>query len=191
MTKLEAQLEKYLMHGPTFGKGVYLAPGAVVIGDVTLGDQASVWCNAVLRGDINRIAIGEGSNIQDNSVVHLADDYPCVVGRHVTVGHSVVLHACTVEDECLIGMGSTLLDGVVVGHHSIVGANSLVKQGMVIPPGSLVLGSPARVVRALTEAEQRKLKGMALKYVKLSAYYLKNKLSATTQNVPGNQPDEN
>ena len=129
------------------GQNVYIARGAVVVGDVTIGDHSSVWYNAVLRGDINRIVVGHHTNIQDNAVLHLADDYPCVVGDYVTVGHSAIVHACTVGDEVLIGMGATILDGAVIGEQSLIGANALVTQSSQIPSGSLVLGSPARVVR--------------------------------------------
>ena len=171
------RLDRYLGKKPVLAEGVYLASTAVVLGDVTLGKFSSVWYNAVLRGDIHRIVVGEYSNIQDNSVVHLADDFPCLIGRWVTVGHSAIVHACTVEDECLIGMGATILDGAVIGAQSIVGANALVTQGMVVPPGSMVLGSPAKVKRALTEEERQSLKGWAEKYVYNAAYCLKNNIN--------------
>jgi gamma-carbonic anhydrase len=171
------QLNRFLRKKPKLGEGVYLAKTAVVLGDVTLGSFCSVWYNAVLRGDINRIEVGEYSNIQDNAVVHLADNFPCIIGRWVTVGHSAIVHACTVEDECLIGMGATVLDGAVIGAQSIVGANALVTQGMVVPPGSMVLGSPAKVVKSLTDAQRNSLKGWAEKYVHNAAYCLKNDIN--------------
>lgn len=174
---LERQLETFLRKNPVLGANVYIAKTAVVIGDVTLGAHSSVWYNAVLRGDINRIEVGEYSNIQDNAVVHLADDYPCLIGRHVTVGHSAIVHACTVEDECLIGMGATVLDGAVIGAQSIVGANALVTQGTVIPPGSMVLGSPAKVVRSLSAADRELLRSWADKYVANAAYCLKHNIN--------------
>jgi len=167
----------FLRKQPTLGAGVYIASTAVVLGDVTLGAHSSVWYNAVLRGDINRIVVGDYSNIQDNSVLHLADDFPCILGNYVTVGHSAIVHACTVEDECLIGMGATILDGAIIGGQSIVGANALVTQGARIPPGSMVLGSPAKVVRALTPAERDSLRTWAEKYVKNAAYCLKHKIN--------------
>jgi len=120
------QLEAHLRKQPVLGVGVYIASTAVVLGDVTLGDHASVWFGAVLRGDIHRISVGAYSNIQDNAVLHLADDFPCVIGEWVTVGHSAVVHACVVGDECLVGMGATILDGAVIGAQSIIGANALV-----------------------------------------------------------------
>ena len=177
MGDVEKQLDMFLRTQPKIGQGVYIAQGAVVLGDVTLGDHSSVWFNAVLRGDINRIVLGHHSNVQDNAVFHLADDYGCILGNYVTVGHGAIVHACTVKDEVLVGMGSTILDGAVVGEQSIIGARALVTQGMQIPPGSLVLGSPAKVVRALSDPERSKLKSMAEKYVHVAAYYVKNNIA--------------
>jgi gamma-carbonic anhydrase len=174
MPDLERQLETFLRKRPAVAPDAYIAKTAVVIGDVTLGPKSSVWYNAVLRGDINRIVVGEGSNIQDNAVVHLADDYPAIIGRYVTVGHSAIVHACTVEDECLIGMGATVLDGAIVGAQSIVGANALVTQGTIIPPGSMVLGSPAKVVRSLSPEDRATLRKWAEKYVANAAYCLRH-----------------
>jgi gamma-carbonic anhydrase len=171
------QLDKFLRRKPKLDKGVYLAQGAVVIGDVTIGAHSSVWYGAVLRGDINRIVVGHHTNIQDNAVLHLANDFPCLVGNRVTVGHGAIVHACKVGDEVLVGMGAVILDGAVVGKQSIVGAKALVKQGMKIPPGSLVIGAPARVVRKLTKSERAKLKWWAQKYVDNAAYCLKHKLN--------------
>ncbi|HVV72465.1 MAG TPA: gamma carbonic anhydrase family protein [Verrucomicrobiae bacterium] len=172
MSDLEKQLNTFLGRKPSLGRGVYIAKGAVVLGDVTLGDFSSVWFNAVLRGDINRIVIGHHSNVQDNSVFHLADDYPCVLGNYVTVGHGAIVHACRVADEVLVGMGSIILDGAVIGEQSIIGAGALVTQGHEIPAGSMVLGSPAKVVRALSQPERARIKGYAEKYVGVAEYYL-------------------
>jgi carbonic anhydrase/acetyltransferase-like protein (isoleucine patch superfamily) len=174
---LQRQLDTFLRKQPVLGPNVYIAKTAIVFGDVTLGAHSSVWYNAVLRGDINRIVVGDYSNIQDNAVVHLADDYPCLIGRYVTVGHSAIVHACTVEDECLIGMGATILDGAIIGAQSIIGANALVTQGTVIPPGSMVLGSPAKVVRTLSPADREMLSTWADKYVANAAYCLKNNIN--------------
>jgi carbonic anhydrase/acetyltransferase-like protein (isoleucine patch superfamily) len=176
MHPVNAQLDRFLRRQPRLGKGVYIARGAVVLGDVELKARSSVWYNAVVRGDINRIVIGRGSNIQDNAVLHLADDYPCLIGEFVTVGHAAIVHACTVEDEVLVGMGATILDGAVIGAQSIVGANALVTQGAQVPAGSLVLGAPARVVRALTPGERAGLKSWADKYVANGAYCLKHRI---------------
>src|SRR5256885_2485058 len=125
MTDMTRQLETFLRKRPALGRDVYIARGAVVVGDVTLGDFSSVWYNAVLRGDINRIVVGHHTNIQDNAVLHLADEYPCLVGNYVTVGHSAIVHACTVGDDVLIGMGAIILDGAVIGQQSLIGANAL------------------------------------------------------------------
>ena len=147
-----------------------------MVGAVTMGDASSVWYGAVLRGDIQRIEIGEGTNIQDNAVVHLADDYPAILGRYVTVGHSAIVHACTVGDECLIGMGATILDGAEIGAQCLIGANALVTPGTRIPPGSMVLGSPGKVVRALSDSERAGLKYWADKYVANAAYHLEHRI---------------
>lgn len=183
MTELDARLDQFLRRPPTLGRDVYIARGAVVVGDVTLGDHASVWYNAVLRGDINRIVVGHHTNIQDNAVLHLADKLPCLVGSYVTIGHAAIVHAATVGDECLVGMGAVILDGAVIGEQSLIGARALVTQGMQIPPGSLVLGAPAKVVRALTPEERAKLKTFAEKYVGTAVYCLKQEI-----NVAGPPP---
>jgi carbonic anhydrase/acetyltransferase-like protein (isoleucine patch superfamily) len=167
------RLKTYLDREPNVDPTTYLASGAVVIGAVTLGEKSSVWHNAVLRADINTIEIGEGSNVQDGTIVHLADDYGVKVGRYVTIGHAAMIHACEIGDECLIGMQATVLDGAVVGAQSIVGAGALVTKGTRIPEGSLVLGSPAKVVRQLSEEERGQLKGMAEKYVTVSREHKK------------------
>jgi len=174
MGALDRQLDRFLRRRPKIGRSVFIARTATVIGDVTLGAHASVWYGAVLRGDINCIVVGHHCNIQDNAVLHLADDYPCLLGDWVTVGHGAVVHACKVGDEVLVGMGAVILDGAVIGKQSLIGARALVTQGMKIPPGSLVLGTPARVVRKLTPAERGDLKGWAQKYVDNGAYCLRH-----------------
>jgi carbonic anhydrase/acetyltransferase-like protein (isoleucine patch superfamily) len=172
---IEERLKTHLGKSPFLDPTAYVAPGAVVVGDVRLGPKSSVWPTAVLRGDIHFIDVGEGSNIQDGAVVHLADDYPAVIGKYVTVGHRAIVHACTIEDECLIGMGAIILDGAVVGRRSIVGAGAVVTQKQVIPPGSLVLGMPAQVKRRLSDREQEELRGWAEKYVAVAeAHRAKN-----------------
>jgi carbonic anhydrase/acetyltransferase-like protein (isoleucine patch superfamily) len=161
------QRARFLYVQPQIDPTAYVAAQAVIIGDVRLGPRTSVWPTAVLRGDINYIEIGEGSNIQDGCIVHLADDLPVVVGKLVTVGHRAILHACTVEDECLIGMGATILDGAVIGKGSIIGAHALVTRGTRIPPGSLVMGTPAKVVRALNPEEIADIRIWADHYIDL------------------------
>ena len=173
MVSLEKRLNRALSARPKFGRRVYIAKGAVVVGDVTVGDFSSVWFNAVLRGDINRIVIGHHTNIQDSCVMHLADKIPCVVGNYVTVGHGAILHACTIGDEVLVGMGSTILDEVQIGDQCLIGARTLITSRTRIPAGSMVLGAPAKVVRALTAAERAGLKRLAEKYVRLAASYAK------------------
>jgi carbonic anhydrase/acetyltransferase-like protein (isoleucine patch superfamily) len=180
MGDLDSQLDQFLRRQPTLGEGVYLASTAIVVGDVTLGAHSSVWYHAVLRGDINYIKIGHHTNIQDGTVVHLADDYPCEIGNWTTIGHSAVVHACRIGDECLIGMNSTILDGADIGSQSIIGANALVTGGTQIPEGSLVLGSPAKVIRPLTPEERADLKPWAQKYVDNTAYCLKHNLNVGT-----------
>ena len=177
MSELDPRLDKFLRRQPKLGKNVYLAKTAMVIGDVVLGAQSSIWYGAVLRGDINSIVVGHHSNVQDNAVLHVADDFPCVLGNWVTVGHGAVVHACSVGDEVLVGMGAVILDGAVIGKQSIIGAKALVTQGTKIPPGSLVLGAPAKVVRKLSKEERAGLKVWAQKYVDNSAYCLKHCLS--------------
>jgi carbonic anhydrase/acetyltransferase-like protein (isoleucine patch superfamily) len=162
-------------HGkrPTFGADVYIAEGARLIGDVQIGEQSSVWFNSVLRGDIHRVLIGHHTNIQDNSVCHVADDYPCVVGNYVTVGHRVILHGCTVEDEVLVGMGATLMNGVIVGAQSIIGAAALLTEGLRVPAGSLVYGAPAKVISTLAAVERNRIKSWAEKYCHIAQQYLR------------------
>ncbi len=167
-------------HGvePRLGAGAWVHPRATVIGEVTLGRDSSVWPGAVIRGDVNSIAIGEATNIQDGSVLHVshktADNPaggPLAIGDRVTVGHTVILHACTIEDECLIGMGSIILDGAVVRKHVLLGAGSLVPEGKILESGHLYLGRPAKPVRPLTEAEIAYFNYSAGHYVKLAQSY--------------------
>lgn len=166
--KLEDRLKRYLHKTPKIHDTAWVAPGADVMGDVTMGRDSSVWYQAVLRGDINSIVIGEGSNVQDGSVIHLADEYGVNVGNLVTIGHGAILHACEVGDECLIGMRATILDGAVIGRNCIIGAHTLVPKGMVVPDGSLVLGTPGKIIRGLSLEEQRSIAGWALKYIPLA-----------------------
>ena len=158
---------RFLFVPPSIDPTAYVSPHAVVMGDVRLAAHSSVWPTAVLRGDINFIEIGEGSNIQDGAIVHLADDLPVRVGKLVTVGHRAILHACVVEDECLIGMGATVLDGAVIGRGSIIGAHALVTKDAQIPPGSLVMGTPGKVVRPLRPDEIAGIRVWADHYVDL------------------------
>lgn len=167
----------YRNHSPKIAKNVFVAPTASVIGDVEISEGSSIWFGVVLRGDVNPIRIGRGTNIQDLSVIHLnSNDSPqpssVTIGDNVTVGHRVVLHGCTIQDECLIGIGAILLDHVVVEKNSVVGAGSLVTAGTVIPSGWLAFGRPAKPVRKLTKIEIAGLALSAAHYRELAQTYL-------------------
>lgn len=170
MTTTE-RLQIYLEQEPSIHPTAYVASDAVVIGACTIGPSASIWHGCVLRGDIERIVVGEGSNVQDGTIVHLADDLGVYIGDYVTIGHKAMIHACTIEDECLIGMSATILDGAVIGARSIVGAGAVVTKDTVVPPGSMVLGTPAKVIRSLSAKEQMSVRDWATKYVEVSAYH--------------------
>ena len=160
-------------HTPTLGRGVFLAETCAVIGDTEIGDESSVWYSTVLRGDVMPIRIGARTSIQDGTVVHVTSGFSgTTIGSDCTIGHAAIIHACTVEDDCLIGMGSILLDGVVVGRGSLVGAGALVTPGTLIPPGSLVLGSPAKVKRPINDKEREQIAFGAQHYVELARRYL-------------------
>jgi carbonic anhydrase/acetyltransferase-like protein (isoleucine patch superfamily) len=157
---------------PTIDASAFVAPDATVVGRVTIGPAASVWFGAVLRGDVERIALGARSNVQDRSVIHVTTDrFATRIGEDVTIGHAVVLHGCSVGNRVLVGIGAIVLDGVEVGDDCMIGAGSLVTPGTKVPAGQLALGSPARVVRALREAELEHLRRSAANYVKLAARY--------------------
>jgi gamma-carbonic anhydrase len=166
---LARRLKKFLGRAPRVHPTAYVAPSATVLGDIRLGAHSSIWPGVVLRGDINFIKIGAGTNIQDGAVVHLADDFPAIIGRYTTIGHLALVHACRIGDECLIGMHATVLDGAVIGAQSLIAAGALVPKGMKVPRGSLVMGSPARVVRALTAKERAKHRALAEKYIQVAA----------------------
>jgi gamma-carbonic anhydrase len=157
---------------PRLDASNFVAETAAVIGDVTLGRDTSIWYGAVLRGDVHFITIGARSNVQDNAIVHVSrGTHPCRIGSGVTIGHSAVVHGCTVEDDCLIGMSAVVLDGAVIGAGSIVGAGAIVTRDTIVPPGSLVLGAPARVVRQLRDSEIESNRANAAHYVRMSAMY--------------------
>jgi len=162
------RLNVYLSQTPQVEEATFVAPSADLMGAVTLGKNASVWYQCVLRGDINTIEIGEGTNIQDGTVVHLADAHGVFIGKYCTIGHQAMIHACRIGDECLIGMSATILDGAVIGNQCIIGAGALVTKNTVVPDGSMVLGTPAKVIRPLTEDERKGLKSWAEKYVQVA-----------------------
>lgn len=149
----------------------FVAPGAAVIGRVTIGAGSSVWFGAVLRGDLNAIRVGRRTNIQDHCVLHVERDLPCVVGDGVIIGHQATVHACRVGDGALIGIGARILNGAVIGEHAVIGAGSVVLEGTKIPPHSLAVGVPAKVVRRLSAADARKSRLHALRYERLAADY--------------------
>lgn len=165
---VQERLAQFLGKTPDVSGALFVAANATLVGDVKLGPGSSVFYGAVLRADINSIVIGARSNVQDNAVVHLSDDAGVVVGEDCTIGHGAILHACTLEDGCLVGMGATVLDGARIGAGSLVGANALVPLRFTCPPGSLVFGSPAKVVRALSVAEREGLLKMAAKYTEVA-----------------------
>ena len=164
-------LHKFNNMKPNIKKANFVADSADIIGDVTAEENSSIWYNCTLRGDIAAIRIGKNSNVQDNSVIHVNHDTETIIGDNVTIGHRVLLHACTVEDGCLIGMGAIILDNSVIGTESIVGAGSLVTMGKKFPPRSLILGSPAKVVRTLTEKEVESIRENVASYVEISKEY--------------------
>ena len=164
---------------PKIGKNSWIAPSADVIGDVEIGEDCSIWFGSVVRGDVHYIKIGDRTSIQDLSMVHIthhkkadrSDGSPTVIGSDVTIGHRVMLHGCTIEDACLIGMSATILDNAVIGKESIVGASSLVTKGKVFPPRSLIMGSPAKRIRELTDEEVAELYASASRYVEFKNEY--------------------
>ncbi len=172
-------LIKFKEWTPKLGKNGWIADGASVIGRVTMGEDSAIWFGCVVRGDVHFITIGDRSNIQDLSMVHvthhkkedMSDGNPTHIGDDVTVGHRVMLHGCTIEDACLIGMSATILDGAVIGKESIVGAGSLVTKNKKFPPRSLIMGSPAKVVRELTDEEVEELYASARRYVSFKNEY--------------------
>ncbi|MBA2812817.1 gamma carbonic anhydrase family protein [Streptomyces sp. KM273126] len=153
---------------PKVDQAAFAAPTSVVLGDVTLNPEASVWYGAVLRAEFEPIVVGAGSNVQDNCTLHVDPGFPISVGERVSIGHNAVVHGATVEDDCLIGMGATVLNGAVIGAGSLVAAQALVPQGMRVPPGSLVAGVPAKVKRELTEEEREGIALNAAGYVELA-----------------------
>ena len=161
-------------HGkwPQIASSAYVDPASVIIGEVTIGEDSSIWPRCVVRGDVHYIRIGNRTNIQDGCILHvMRDQYPLIVGDEVTVGHSVTLHGCTIESRVLVGMGCIILNGAVIGQNSIIAAGTLITERTVIPSGSLVMGSPGKVKRALTEADQRSIAEYAARYVEYKNIY--------------------
>ena len=166
---------------PTIPKSAYVEDTAVVVGDVIMGEQCSVWFNAVIRGDVHSIRIGDRTNVQDLCMLHVTHDtHPLVIGSDVTVGHNVVLHGCTIKDRVLIGCGAIIMDGAVIGEDSVVGAGALVTENKIVPPKSLILGSPARVIRPVNAKELDWIKESAQNYIKYAGQYISSSAKTTT-----------
>jgi carbonic anhydrase/acetyltransferase-like protein (isoleucine patch superfamily) len=166
-------LEKFKDHFPKMGDGAFVHEAATVIGDVRIGKQSSIWPGVVLRGDMGAIVIGDETSIQDGTIAHITEGWSqTLIGNRVTVGHRVILHGCIVEDECLIGMGAILLDNCVIGKGSLVAAGTLVTVGMKIPAGSLVMGSPAKVIRQVSEKDRAMIESGWQTYVAYAKEYL-------------------
>jgi len=159
------------MDAGTVGLEVFVAPNATVLGDVTLGDRVGIWFGAVVRADKDRIAIGPDSNVQDNCVVHTSSGHPVRIGREVSVGHGAILHGCTIGDRVLVGMGAIVLNGAEVGEDSLIGAGAVVTEGARIPPGSVVLGVPGKVVKVTTDEQRAEIRKNAAAYVELAGRY--------------------
>ena len=173
-------LLRYKKWFPKFGENSWIAPNATIIGNVEIGSDCSIWFGSVIRGDVHKIRIGNRTNIQDLTMIHvthyknpdMSDGYPTIIGDDVTIGHRVMLHGCSIEDACLIGMNSTILDGAIISKESIVGAGALVTGNKKFPPRSLIIGSPAKMVRQLTDKEVEELYASALRYVKFKNEYI-------------------
>ena len=169
---LNRRLSTFLNRTPDLGSGVFVAPNAIVVGDVRVGQDSSIWYGATLRADINYISVGRGTNLQDGMIGHMADEWPLVIGHYVTVGHGAMLHACKIADECLVGMRATIMDGAQIGRQSIIAAGSVVPKGMIVPEGSMVAGIPADIKKSLTKEKRNELRKHAEKYVQVRKKYL-------------------
>lgn len=169
---------KVLDTDPSIDPGVFIARGAQVIGDVRLAEGSSIWYNVVLRGDINYVEVGAHSNIQDGSIVHVVNDRPCIIKENVTVGHGAILHACTIEPECLIGMGAIILTGALIGRGSIIAAGTLIPENKVVEPFSLMVGAPGRLLRTLDQKSAQINRKWAAKYVGIARVHQKRGFSA-------------
>lgn len=173
---MSSVFERFVKSTPIRGKDVFIAKGAIVYGAVTLMDHSSIWFNAVLRADINQIIIGKYSNVQDNATFHTGASNSSILGDYVTVGHNAIVHGCKVCDGCMIGMGSILLDDAIIPEACLVGAGALVTPKLKAPPHSLIVGSPAKVIRELSQEEVDNLKKWAIEYSEVAQYHIKNKI---------------
>ena len=153
---------------PKIADSSFIANSAIIIGNVTIHDQASIWFNSVLRGDIDHIVIGENTNIQDGTVIHCHKGSPTIIGKNVSVGHNSTIHGCTIEDNCLIGMGTIIMSGAYIGKNTMIAAGSLIPQGRIIPENSLVMGNPGQVMRKITKTEMQLMKDNVMDYIQLT-----------------------
>lgn len=166
---------------PKIAKSAFIEETAVVIGDVVMGEDCSIWFHSVIRGDVNYIRLGDRTNVQDLCMLHVTHDtHPLIIGSDVTIGHNVVLHGCTIKDRVLIGMGAIIMDGAVIGEDCVVGAGALVTEGTIVPPKSLILGSPAKVKRPVTDKELAWIRESAQNYIKYARQYLSNSTKTST-----------
>ena len=170
-TDLERSYHFQLVDDLKIAPDAWVAPNATLVGDVTLGEESSVWFNCVIRGDLSPVRIGKQSNVQDGCILHVGAEYPCTLGDRVSLGHGAIVHGATVEDDCLIGMRATVLNGAIIGKGSIVGAGAVVPENMVVPPGSLVLGVPAKVAKPLMAVHAEAIAATAQAYVGYSRGY--------------------
>ena len=161
---------------PVFGKNTYIAPGAIVRGNVTIGDNSSVWFNAVVRAEHSAASIGQNTNIQDNCVIHVDEGAGVSIGDQVTIGHGAIIHGCTIKSNTLVGMGAIILNHAEIGSNCIIGAGTLVTQNTIIPDGSLVIGNPGKVVRSVTASEMENIRQNAAQYVKEAADYAEGRM---------------
>lgn len=167
-------IEKYKDKNPKIHDSCFVASSADIIGDVTVGEHSSIWYKAVLRGDVNRIEVGKYSNVQDGCIVHVGNEQPTIIGDNVTIGHGAIIHGCTLKNGAFVGMGAIILDGAIIGEGALIGAGALVTEGKEIPPYSLAVGVPARVIRQLPEEYTKMSKNRAVEYAKLANVYTKN-----------------
>ncbi len=182
----ETKLFPYLNHYPKIAENVFIAPGVKIIGNVEIAKDSSVWYNSVLRGDVHYIKIGEQTNIQDCSMLHVTNGkYPLNIGNSVTIGHSVTLHGCNLKDLCFIGIGAVVLDGAIIESEAMVAAGAVVKQDFVVPAGKLVAGVPAKVIRDLTKKEIKEFEASAIRYRKYSVITENSLLEFNEKSLPG------
>jgi carbonic anhydrase/acetyltransferase-like protein (isoleucine patch superfamily) len=186
---VHSRLAEYLQRQPSIAETAFVAPTASLMGAVTVGEHSSIWYQVVVRADIQSIQIGSRTNIQDGSILHVADQFPLFIGNEVTCGHRAILHACSIGDRVLVGMGAIILDGAEIGPNCIIGAQALVTKGSKILPGSLVIGSPAKVHRPLTNLEITSIASLADKYVHVAAYH-RNRLNHQKAQTSGDQNAE-